>query len=272
MYTRRCASWRTSTSPASRSTRRWRDTPGRAIGSSAASSLTVTGPRASVSSMVRRLASASARRAASMALMYRASYVTVKVHSAGGLPEVAVRPEPGDCPLDALVHRGLRQAEFSERLAAVVGLAEVTDLDLGHGGHGMPMSEARGKFVEVRACQRADVRGLEPGPSHAGRVGDQAEVLPDGEVLVAEQVALPDPSPCRRQDVPAGDILHVDDVHPAVHVDGHVARRHLDDELSGGRWPDVVRSDDEGGIDDDDGQSLGAELERLNLGQVLRDG
>jgi hypothetical protein len=44
-----------------------RDTPGRAIGSSAASSPAVAGPLVKVSSIVRRLSSASARNTASMA-------------------------------------------------------------------------------------------------------------------------------------------------------------------------------------------------------------
>src|SRR5690242_14717774 len=98
---RRCASWRTSTSPASRSTRRCRDTPGRAIGSSAASSPAVAGPPVKVSSIVRRLSSASARRTASTPHMYQSSYVTVKVrklmraHTRGQAP---LSPATGSRP------------------------------------------------------------------------------------------------------------------------------------------------------------------------------
>src|SRR5581483_4692767 len=80
LWTRRCASWRNSTKPASRSTRRCRDTPGRAIGSSAASSPAVAGPPVNASSTVRRLSSASARSTASTPRMYQDSYVTIKVH------------------------------------------------------------------------------------------------------------------------------------------------------------------------------------------------
>src|SRR5439155_22165447 len=68
-------------SPASLNTRRWRETPGRAIGSNAASSPAVAGPRASVSSSVLRLSSATARRTASMPQTYQGGYVTVKVHT-----------------------------------------------------------------------------------------------------------------------------------------------------------------------------------------------
>src|SRR3954454_17661713 len=77
---RRCACWRTSTRPASRSTRRCRDTPGRAIGRRATSSPAVPSPSARASTSVRRLSSASALKTASIASRYRDGYVTVKVH------------------------------------------------------------------------------------------------------------------------------------------------------------------------------------------------
>src|SRR6476619_5372003 len=63
---RHCACCLTSTSPASRSTRRCRETPGRAIGSASASSPTVAGCERRISSIVRLLPSASACSNASM--------------------------------------------------------------------------------------------------------------------------------------------------------------------------------------------------------------
>src|SRR5262252_246055 len=95
---RRCASWRTSTSPASRSTRRCRDAPGRAIGSSAASSPAVAGFPAKASSIVRRLSSASACRTAFTVRAYPDSYVTVKVHKRAQPPGHTREPDAGAAP------------------------------------------------------------------------------------------------------------------------------------------------------------------------------
>lgn len=77
---RRCASWRTSTSPASRSTRRCRETPGRAIGRASASSPAAAGWSRRISSTIRRLLSANACSTESIVpLLYLIGYVTARL-------------------------------------------------------------------------------------------------------------------------------------------------------------------------------------------------
>src|SRR5262249_20206057 len=92
-----------------------------------------------------------------------------------------------------------------------------------------------------------------------------------GGVVPAENVALAGAAAQRSKPVAAGDVAHVDDVEAAAEDEWVLARDVALDEHAGGRGRDVAAAERKGRIDDDDRQTVGVELERLQLADVFAD-
>ena len=99
--------------------------------------------------------------------------------------------------------------------------------------------------------------------------GEFAEDLGQRQVFRSEDVTLAWLSVFASLKLAQGYVARVYDVQAGVDKGGHGAFQKIQNDRAGGGGLDVVISDRRGGIDDDDGQSGGSELERFTLGKKL---
>ena len=186
--------------------------------------------------------------------------------------QVAVLRKPLQGLLNRPVDRRLRQAERVHRLGAVVPFGHLADPDLAGRDHRRLPGDRGTDLEKVSQGQRDRIRQLEHRWLDARDLRNEPQIITHRDIPVAQEVSFADPAFLRREDVAAGHILDVDDVHAAVDVPGHLSLGHIDDHLPRRRRFDVVRPDNEGRVDDDRRQPPGDQDPRLVLGDILGHG
>ena len=79
------------------------------------------------------------------------------------------------------------------------------------------------------------------------------------EVFRPKNVTLANESFIVSEQMPMGDVVHMNDIQPRIDERGHAPGRGLNDGAAGGRRLNVPRADRRGGVHNDDGKAGGGE-------------
>src|SRR5262249_49738295 len=151
--------------------------------------------------------------------------------------------EPGDGTLDGGAQRRRRKAELATRLARVeprvaLGVADrlVRRARLLVADVIRPELETEGNGGGERLGERGR-GGLDPAD-----LAHEAEELSEGDVVIAEHVALADAPLLLGGDVTEGDVVDGDAVEAALAHAGHLALQERDHDATRGRGRGVARA------------------------------
>ena len=181
--------------------------------------------------------------------------------------------EPLDEPLDGVVERDVDRRLGQAQRADGLGRAEVHPLPRHADGRERhprgATTEARRAFHAERGQPRGGVGDAEARGRDAGDPGQPPEDLQQRQVLVAEDVPVAHAPAVGGEDMPAGDVAHVDEVESRVERGHHPAPEKIHDHLPRRGRLDIPVADGRRGVDGDDRSPARRQLLSHPLGQEL---
>ena len=110
---------------------------------------------------------------------------------------------------------------------------------------------------------------LEPRGFHAGEPAQDLEDFTQQEILVAENIAFPDPPFLHGEEMPNRHVIHIDQIHAGFNIRRHPALHKIDDDLAGRGRLHVTGADRCARIDDNHRKPLTRELQYFLFGKIF---